>query len=367
MCNVKKGGSEFIQKMIDAAVENGTRKAVVYGDWEIEKAVRIPSDFELILDGCHLVMADNVYDNMFINENNFTDLCYTAEGVNKNIKVTGINHPILDGGNYNGLSEATHNKNGLPHIYKNITFYFHNVEGFEVSGLHFHNFRYWALNFEFCRFGKIHDIHFKANLECEFEGVKFNYFRLDRYNSMIVRQADGLDIRQGCHDILVENIHGVSGDDSVALTNLPVESRAVKGLSTDMYNITVKHVRTATLDANVRILGQGGGVIHDVLVEDVYDMSAQLHGISFGMYGVKLNEIRAYKIGHATPEQMYNITIRNIHSRACYCVFYGGYTLNNLVIEDLHPFDGAGLIQDYREIVLQKEREAKEKEQAENK
>ena len=361
MQEFQKGGSKIIQDLIDTAVVNGSRKAIIYGNWEIDKAIRIPSDFELVLDGCHLIMADNVYDNMFVNYNHLTEFGLTKEGYDKNIKVIGINHPILDGGNYNYLSERTHSKDGLPHVSKNITLYFNNVEGFEVTGLHFHNFRYWALDFEFCRFGKIHDIHFKANLICEFEGVKFNYFRLDRYNSMIVRQADGVDIRQGCHDILVENIHGVSGDDSVALTNLPTPRGKVEGLSTDMYNITVRHIRTATLDANVRILGQGGGVIHDVLVEDVYDMSGQLHGISFGMYGVKLNEIRAYLKGHATPEQMYNITIRNIHSRACYCLFYGGYTLNNLVIEDLHPFDGAGLIQDCREEVLKKEREEKEK------
>lgn len=355
---VKKGGSKFIQEMIDTAVQSGTRKAVVYGNWEIDTAIRIPSDFELILDGCHLVMADNVYDNMFVNYNHLTEFGLTKEGFDKNIKLIGINNPILDGGNYNGLSERNSNKNGMPPVSKNITVYFNNVEGFEVSGLHLHDFRYWGLNFEFCRFGKIHDIHFKANLACEFEGVKFNYFRLDRYDSMIVRQADGIDIRQGCHDILVENIYGVTGDDSVALNILPSPRGKVEGLSTDAYNITVRHIRTATLDANVRILAQGGGVIHDVLVEDVYDMSAQFHGISFGMYGVKLNEIKGYLGRHATSDECYNITIKDIYSRACYVLFYGGHDVKNLVIENLMPDDGAGLIQDYRPIVLEKEKEA---------
>ena len=221
MQEFQKNGSKILQDLIDTAVVNGSRKAVIQGKWEIDKAIRIPSDFELILDGCHLIMADNVYENMFVNYNFLTEFGLTKEGCDKNIKVTGINNPILDGGNYNGLSERNHNKDGLPNVRKNIILYFNNVEGFEVDGVHFHNQRYWATCFQYCRYGKITNLHFKANLSSEFEGVKFNYLRLDRYDSMLVRQADGVDIRMGSHDIMIENIHGITGDDSVALTNLP--------------------------------------------------------------------------------------------------------------------------------------------------
>ena len=64
----RKGGSEYIRREIGFGIQNGTRRANIIGEWEIESAVRIPEDFTLILDNCHLKMADNTFDNMFINE-----------------------------------------------------------------------------------------------------------------------------------------------------------------------------------------------------------------------------------------------------------------------------------------------------------
>ena len=111
-----KNGGAAIQAMIDAACENGSRQAHITGNYEIEKTILIPSDFTLILENCHLVMADDTFCNMFRNVRAGTDAGKTAEGGDRNIIIEGRGRVILDGGNYNGLSERNSEKDGRPHI-----------------------------------------------------------------------------------------------------------------------------------------------------------------------------------------------------------------------------------------------------------
>ena len=354
MSTLQKNGTKHIQMLIDTGVANGTNEARVFGDWEIESEIRIPSNFTLYLDGCHLVMADGVYSNMFVNKNHGTDIGRTIDGTDKNIKIIGLNNPILDGGNYNGLSEKTHSKNGLPHIMKNITIFFSNVENFEITGISIHNNRYWGMCFTYSRFGKIHNVRFKSSTLCRFEdGTTFNYLRLDRYDYIVVRQADGIDLRQGCHDIDIYDIYGITCDDSIALTNLKNCSVAkygtVEGLSSDIYNVNIKHIRTSSLSSNVRLLCTDGQQVYNILVEDLYDTSWQEHGVSFGLYAVKLQDgHHLYGQRHGDKHDMRNITLRNIRSRACFAFHLGGYGVENLVLDDVEGFDGAGYVHDMR-------------------
>ena len=81
--------TEYINKLISDGIENGTRSAVVTGNFEIDKAVRIPSDFTLILDNCHIRLADGCYSNVFVNENFDTEKGKTKDGCDKNIKIIG--------------------------------------------------------------------------------------------------------------------------------------------------------------------------------------------------------------------------------------------------------------------------------------
>lgn len=104
--------------------------------------MRIPSDFTLILADCHLRMADGVYSNMFVNQNHDTELGGTLEGTDHNIAILGKGRAILDGGNYNGLSEKTHSKEGRPHVTKNCLVLFSNVDGVTVRNIACHNQRY---------------------------------------------------------------------------------------------------------------------------------------------------------------------------------------------------------------------------------
>ena len=114
------GGTAYIAGVISEALNRGCREAVITGCWEIDREIRIPGDFTLVLENCHLRQADGAYCNIFVNEHHDTELGKTLQGRDRNIRIIGRGEAILDGGNYNGLSEKTAGKNGLPPSGKTI-------------------------------------------------------------------------------------------------------------------------------------------------------------------------------------------------------------------------------------------------------
>ena len=158
--SIQKGGSVYIQGLVNAAVKSGRRCATVHGGWEIDEAIRLPSNFTLILEDCHLRLADGCYSNIFINEHNETEIGKTTGGTDRNISILGRGEAILDGGTYNGLGEMIPMAERPAPLYKNNLILFTNVDGFKISGLRCINQRWWATNFIYCRNGYIGDMDF---------------------------------------------------------------------------------------------------------------------------------------------------------------------------------------------------------------
>ena len=341
-------GSAHITGLIEEAVRNGSRVAVVIGNWEIETAVRIPGDFTLVLDGCHLKMADGVYANLFVNEHHDTDIGRTVEGTDHNITILGRNGAILDGGNYNGLSEKTQLTNGLPPIWKNNLLLFTNVDGFEIRNLSCHNQRWWAMNFIFCSNGKLENLHFQSNdTAIDENGNVYHGLRRSGYGDVLVKNSDGIDLRMGCHHITIENITGFTEDDAVALTGLDgimQQHFMVEGLCPDIHHITVKNVATASYCSNMRLLNQGGIKLHDIYIDGIYDTSENSPHMDRGNYAIRLGDRRLYGSRQCTSDEFYNITVRNIRSRAEFAVSLG-VEPKNLVLDNVEVFDGAGTIE----------------------
>lgn len=347
-------GTQHITNAINTAITRGERGATITGNWEIDSAIRLPSNFLLVLDGCHLKMADNSFSNMFINEHHDTDVGKTANGTDRNIKIFGKNGAIIDGGNYNGLSERTQNQNGLPPIWKNNLIIFTNVDGFEVSGISCHNQRWWALNFVYCSNGYLHDIDFKAcDIWIDENGTEHHGLRRDKYGEILIKNADGIDLRQGCHNIKIENITGFTEDDAVALTGKRGALECafeVEGFCEDIHNITIKNVATSSFCTNVRLLNQGGTKLHDVYIDGVSDTSADSLYMDRGIYTVRVGDTHLYGTRHATKDETYNITIKNIRSRADVAAIslVGGMT--NVTVENVECFDGAIELEDKSDI-----------------
>ena len=344
-------GTEHISALIAEAVENESRTATVTGCWEIAEAVRIPSNFTLILENCHLKMADGVYSNMFVNQNHDTDLGRTVAGTDRNISILGRGEAILDGGNYNGLSETTAKQEGMPPIWKNNLILFTNVDGFRISGLSCRRQRWWSLNFIYCAHGYLGDLDFCADDRAmDEDGNIYRGLIRSRYPDVLVKNADGIDLRQGCHDIVIEHITGFTEDDTVALTALNGKMErhfGVEGLCSDLYNVTIRDVATSAFCSNVRLLNQGTIKLHDILIDGVTDTSKESPHMDRGRHAVRVGDTHLYGSRHCTAEETYNITVCNVRSRGHYAVALAG-EIGNFVMYGIEAFDGCKMLLDKR-------------------
>jgi len=346
-------GAAFIQQQIDRAVADGIYQATISGNFEIEKTILLPSDFTLTLENCHLRMADNTFCNMFTNASCRTERGRTEEGTDRNITLRGIGRAILDGGEYNGLGERNCLKDGRPHISVNNVLLFTNVDGFRVENLHVRNQRWWALNFVHCCNGYIGHIDFLADYSyIDADGVRrwglgkrqYGTERLSTYEEVYIKNADGIDLRTGCHDIIIENITGFTEDDTIALTGLPGKLEAmfgVEGRCLDIHNIIIRNVMSSAYCANVRLLNQSGVKLYNILVDGIMDTSKDSPCLERGGSGVRIGDTHMYGTRHATADETYNITIRNVCSRAGAAMRIAG-AMRDCLFENIRTFDGAG-------------------------
>lgn len=344
-------GSKYITEKIQEAVHSGSRNAKISGNWIIDTAVRIPSNFTLILEDCHLKLANDCFSNIFVNEHHDTELGKTIEGTDTNISIIGRGTAILDGGEYNGLSERNHMQNGLPPIWKNNLLLFTNVNGFQIKGISCRNQRWWALNFVYCSNGYLGKIDFCANdAAMDAEGNVYHGLKHSKYKEILVKNADGIDLRQGCHHIVIEDITGFTEDDSIALTgiNWQLEKAfAVDGLSSDICHIEIRNIATSAFCTNVRLLNQGDVKLHDILVDGVYDTSKDSPHMERGLYAVRVGDTSMYGSRHATSDETYNITIKNVFSRGQYAIALAG-AVQNLTMYGIECAEGTKMLLDNR-------------------
>lgn len=348
-----KNGTEYIRGLIEDGIKNKTNSATIRGKWEIAEAILLPSDFTLVLEDCHLRMGDDTFDNIFRNEHCGDVHTTTAGKGNKNIKIIGKGKAVLDGGNYNGLNERNALKDGRPNMYVNNLLLFVNVDGFEIRNIQCRNQRWWALDFIYCSDGIIKDVDFLANDTCfDEDGCEYHGFIKERAEEVLVRNADGIDLRLGCHNIKIENITGFTGDDTIALTGLLRGSEfafKTEGKPIDICNVEIKNVKSAAFCSMVRLLSQGGVPLHDILVDGVYDVSDESKCLDRGGCGVKIGDAtRLYGSRHATEDETFNITIKNVRSRGKFGAIVLGGKMRDVTFENVEAFDGAETINDMR-------------------
>ncbi len=346
-----KNGTEYINSLIKSALSNGKNEATVEGNYEIAEEIRLPSNFTLYLKNAHLIMADGVYSNMFVNEHHCTEIGKTPEGRDRNIKIIGDGSSILDGGKYNGLSEKNQNKDGLPPIWKNNLILFINTEGIEISGIKCQNQRWWALDFIYCANGVLRNIDFcSCDIWVDDDGVEHHGLHNVDYGKILVKNSDGIDLRVGCHDFLIENITGFTEDDTVALTNLNGFEKqfGIENLPTDIANVTIRHIHASAFCSIVRLLNQGEEKLHDITIEDVVDTSADSPNMDRGICAVRVGDAYAmYGSRHSTAEETYNITIDRVKSRAGNALQLAG-EIGNLKYDNITAFDNGGGVLDLR-------------------
>lgn len=325
-CNEEKffrdDDSLTIQAAIDEA-EKSLDKTVVIPKlnkrtnseiWVISQAVLLPNDITVILDGCHLILKDGIFDNMFRNKNTYTELGLKPEGEQYNIKILGKNDPILDGGKDNGLREQLWTPD-KPSPRTGCLILLSNVKDYEIKDITCIQMRYWAIFQLACRNGYLGNIKFDAKIRHP--------------------NQDGINFRIGCHHITCENISGYTGDDTIALTALPLwhdKDLLPQGRKPDINDITIKNISSSTNCTVVALRNVDGAKMFNINIENIF---AHDDGTHKPWGAVRIGENNWYKNRPAVYGEVDNIHVKNVKAEINGCIFLAS-SLTNSTIKDVY-------------------------------
>lgn len=342
--------AEQIQNAITEAKKSGTNRVCIprHNDrtgadiWSIDRTVFLPSDIEIVLDNAHLRLADGAFCNMFANENITKEISRTPTGEQKNITLCGIGNAILDGGTYNGLSEKNSLQDGRPHISVNTTLLFFNVSNLRVENLSVINQRWWGMTNIFVHDAVFRNLRFEADLSrIDSDGVHHPDEIPQTYNEIYVKNADGIDLRIGCHDVLIENITGFTEDDTVALTALGGFERKlrliVEGQSTDLHDVKIRNVASDSyMCAVVRLLNDEGNKLYNIDIDGVTHVYSGKH-TARPEFVVRIGDMN-YAKKHSTLGDTHRISVKNVYSHGKFAVgLFKGLVdaeLDNIIVAD---------------------------------
>lgn len=307
------------------------RNARTGGDiWLIDRAILLPSNSRLVLDDCLVRLSPGTQDNILRN----AGATLSPRQGNTNITVIGRGNAVLSGGTGPHFDPP-----GDRCGWRTIGILLYNTRHFELSGFTIEEPQCWGVSMENgCAYGRVGDIRFS--------------------NSNRIPNQDGVDVRKGCHHILIENISGMTGDDTVAMTGLrlPIAGGGAgrpdrKPLqigddtpaeSDDIHHITVRNIRTYVSGGHstVRILNHDGIRVHDIAISDIYDISepGQVRARNGILLGEKAEWNRYFTVSRNRFGETYNIFVTNVNSRAQQAV-YVGTTLSNAVFRGIHALD----------------------------
>jgi len=268
-------------------------------DWLIDRAILLPSNRTLVIDGCQLKLADGVFDNIVRvagiqpNPKNWNGECSAVEPA-VNIRIMGRNGAVIEGADL--PYTAANPKTGVvePWVgdffgWRTIGILLSGVRGYEISGFTLQKTHCWAISQDQCAYGYLHDIIFQTD----------------------VKNGDGINFRNGCSFCVVENLSGTTSDDTVACTALDgTYETSNSNYIYPMQPMGMAHAATSGPD------------IHDIIIRNIHTVG-QHHGV----------------ICLATSPSVYNITIENVieetasSREACVKIYTGygsGYKKGNL-------------------------------------
>jgi hypothetical protein len=177
-------------------------------DWVVTEAVVLPSNTELILDGCTLKLADGVFDNIVRlawlrpDPANPNGPCLSREPVH-DIRLVGRNGAVIEGAEHPFVD--VNPKSGVKEPWlgdffgwRTLAVLVSSVSRYEIAGLTIRRTHCWAISQEQSREAYLHDLRFETE----------------------VKNGDGIDFLNGCSMGWVENISGHTSDDTVACSAL---------------------------------------------------------------------------------------------------------------------------------------------------
>lgn len=335
-----------IKACIDTAKRETPFPTVVLdgGDYILSEAILLPPGITVILDGCRIKQGDYVADNVFRGDNVIPNPedpfgMPLSCGKTHDITIVGKHGACISGPDrnrigYHPVLDEEQEMVGDFWGWRTISVSLSNCDRFEISGIHFEKSRCWTMSFDRCRHGYIHDIEFNTD----------------------VKNGDGIDFRSGCHDCTVENITGVTSDDTVACTALgPFEGRTypngkylyplepslcVGGESREDYDIshiTIKNIHTGGSQHGVICLAADGHRVYDIHIDGVIEPEGEY----WREATVKIYTGSGY--GQACREgDMSRITVENVQSVYADCPVLCCAPVTDGVIRNIRHANGAG-------------------------
>ena len=342
--------------------------------WLLDRAILLPENTTVILQNCKIKLSDRCRDNFFRSANCGMGIEF-PEKIN-NIHIKGEGLCILEGADH---PRATGDSSKLihapcPHMpedickvadwipkerlstgkldfwdihdhsygtdagnpdesqygdWRGIGVLLANVDCFSISGLKIVCSHGWGISLEACSYGRVEKIEFDATMYKEIDGMKMN-----------MENQDGIDIRNGCHHIVISDITGRTGDDVIALTAIAnpdykpggsVKSTHVMHSDwtkreKDIHDIVIRNVIAHSylcfvvrlLPALTRIYN----VVIDGIIDDSTDSTVSAGTLLLGDSGV---------YGENNPDSMRNITVSNVICNSQNAVIVSGFLTDSVI------------------------------------
>ncbi len=354
---------ERINQAIEAAVAAGGRVVIPRVNlnggqprnvWQLDSAILLRSHTLLELDNCHIKLSDRCRDNIMRSAN--CGIGITDIQPMENIQIRGIGRAVLegadrpratgDGGKQLGTrsfgTDAGVEGESQMGDWRNIGILMAFVEHIHIENLAIRDSHGWAISLERCAHGTLRDLDFASS------GSKM----IDNTRQTILNQ-DGIDLRMGCHDFLIDNITGYTGDDLIALTAIPRADGAAGSLATtmvsgavdrgegldDIRHVIVRNVRGYCRGGHhiIRLLNTPGLKMHDILIDGLIDTSpADLQCRA----AVKIGD-GGYGGGMAPLGDTSRIIVSNVSSKSLHTILIGG-SLSDSILMNLIRYGADG-------------------------
>ena len=345
--------------------------------WLIDRAVLIPENTTIVLRNCKIKQSDRCRDNFFRTAN--CGFGFPDPAPIRNVHIRGEGTCVLEGADHPRATGDSSKRQHRPcphrpediiaidadwvpperkqsgkldfgdihnHSYgtdadkpeesqvgdwRGIGILFANARDFSVENLRIVESHGWGISMEACSYGRIEKIDFDARMSKEIDGMLMN-----------MENQDGIDIRNGCHHIVISDITGETGDDVIALTAIVPDRETYRpggSLRTthvmhndwsrrerDIHDVIIRNVTAFSYLCWLMRLLPANTRIYNVVIDGLIDSRPAGHPNGGTLL---LGDGGGY--GTNRPESMSGITISNVICASSTAITLAGYMKDSVI------------------------------------
>lgn len=390
MVNVNDFWGSTDNEVLEAAIKNRQKDGIVLippraseieterDYWLLDRAILLPEDTTVILQNCTIKLSDLCRDNFFRSANCGLGIAEPKKIYNVYIKgegmcsLLGADHPRATGDAGKILArpcpyepedlcrladwipmerrtpETLDFWDAHDHSYgtdagkegehqngdwRDIGILMANVDHFGIENLRIIDSHGWGITMEACSCGIIRNINFEACMSRMIDGLRQN-----------IENQDGIDVRNGCHNLIISDITGRTGDDMVALTAIALDGYTGSTEGGRIGSGEVMPVDWSKRDKNIHdiiirnIIGYSNLCwqvrllpcnckIWNVVIDGVIDTAPDglIHG-----GGLIIGEAD-FAYGMNLPDGLKNISISNVIAQGNHALRIDGYLKDSMI------------------------------------